>query len=382
MRTSISPAFLLAAVLIWAAPSSGYTQSLHNVTLGAAGTMLERRAMFDEAIIWATSREATHELLNRIKAAGFNAYIPCVWHGRGTFYPSGLGRADPRLAKPVSSGEDRLAYLIQHAHSMGIQVHPWFTVALREDGQFPEYAEEGVPEGKYNIHNPEFRSFIHAVMMDVVKRYDVDGINLDYVRSGGFCLSEFCVNDYQNKFNRSLKWDLLLRKFFGDRIEGPAKWNKAAVDEIISRFTKEARLVKPNLVISVDATPMKASSELQGQDSIVWANKGWIDVIYNMDYGSKLDIHRAEKTRAALKDPSKMTMLVSLYDLAAEKKPIARDPTQLIDYIEVIKKKFPGTGIAFYHLPRLSDAQISVLKVGAFAQPAYYSQGGLPRSDQ
>lgn len=342
-----------------------------SVTSNASdGMLIERRVMFDEAITWATSKEEADRILDRLKAAGINVYIPCVWHGRGTFYPSNLNKADPRLAKTVASGQDMLAYLIKRAHGMGIQVHPWFVVALREDNMFPEFAEEGTPTGKYNVHNSKFRVFIHDIMMDVVKRYEVDGVNLDYVRSGGFCLSEFCIDDYRKKFDRSLQADLLLRKIPGYRVDSLGKWNQGAINEIVRNFSSEAKRVRPNLVISVDAHPLDPSRELEGQDSVTWVNNDWVDVIYNMDYGRKLEIGRGQKARDALRDPNKMTMLVSLYDMV-EKSPISRDPSLVIDYIELSRLKFSGSGIAFYHMPRLSDAQLVAMKEGPFNKSAY-----------
>jgi uncharacterized lipoprotein YddW (UPF0748 family) len=321
--------------------------------------------MFDEAITWATSKEATDQILDRLKAAGFNTYIPCVWHGGGTFYPSPLNRADPRLVKSVGSGEDRLEYLVKRAHAMGIEVHPWFTVALRSGNEFPEFAEAGVPEGKYNIHDAKFRAFIHGVMIDVVKRYPVDGVNIDYIRTGGFCLAESCIEDYRKKFDRSLRMDLLLRKIPGVHIDSLAKWNQQAVNEIVSKFTLDAKRLRPDLVISVDAKPLDPNSEAQGQDSIGWTNNGWVDVVYNMDYGRALNLERGLKARAALHDPGKLTTLAALYDLEG-KIPISRPAQQLIDYIEISRRQFPGTGIAFYHLPRLSDEQLQALQKGPF----------------
>jgi uncharacterized lipoprotein YddW (UPF0748 family) len=217
--------FLTSAIVFYLSCfGAGATQTVAPATPGmavqrATKPLTERRVMFDEAITWATSKEATDQILDRLKAAGMNIYVPCVWHGRGTFYPSTLNQLDPRLAKSVVPGEDRLDYLIKRAHAMGIQVHPWFTVALREGDAFPQFAEPGTPDSKYNIHDAKFRAFIHDVMMDVVKRYDVDGVNLDYIRAGGFCLSEACIEDYRQKFGRSLRKDLWLRKIPGVRME-------------------------------------------------------------------------------------------------------------------------------------------------------------------
>ena len=50
----------------------------------------ESRVIFDEDMQWATSRAATDRIIATIKKAGFNVYIPCVWYGGSTLYPTRL----------------------------------------------------------------------------------------------------------------------------------------------------------------------------------------------------------------------------------------------------------------------------------------------------
>jgi len=151
------------------------------------GTLLETRAIFDEDILWATSRNATDTILDRIRRAGFNVYVPCVWHGKSAYYDSQIASADPKVRQRIMSGDDPLAYLIQRAHSLGIEVHPWFTVVYRDTDQMRYFYDAGTPDKAFNVHNEAFRRFIRELMLDVVRRYDVDGINLDYIRAMGLC---------------------------------------------------------------------------------------------------------------------------------------------------------------------------------------------------
>lgn len=328
----------------------------------------ERRVIFDESATWALSKENTDKILTRIKKAGFNTYIPCVWHGKGTYYPSALAQPESRLERQIARGYDPLAYLIEKAHSMGIEVHPWFTVVRREDSTYPDY-QEGAPTDAFDVHNEHFRKFIVDLMLDVVKRYRVDGINLDYIRSMGFCSSDRCSLAYLKKYNRSLLMDTYLRKIPGNKIASLETWNLDAVTDIVRDFSTQAKMRRPNLVISVDAHPLNPDLLLQGQDSVMWANNGWIDVIFNMDYGKRIDVGAAELVRKALKEPSKMTMLLATFD-QVDGKVMYREPDVISYYINTVRQLLPDSGIAFYQYPQLSNDQIQELHSNTFKMSA------------
>ena len=109
--------------------------------------MAGKRAILDETFQFWTTREAADRTLSRIKEAGFNVYIPVVWYGAGTTWPSRLAPWDPALSAQAATGFDPLRYVIEKAHVLGIEVHPWFTVVLRRSDLFPEFALQGVLEG-------------------------------------------------------------------------------------------------------------------------------------------------------------------------------------------------------------------------------------------
>jgi uncharacterized lipoprotein YddW (UPF0748 family) len=157
----------------------------------------ERRVMFDEDTRWASSKLEMQRRITRIKTAGFNVYAPCVWDGAHAFYAANDGPVSPSTHDAADPRYDPLTYLIALAHREGIAVHPWFVVAGRAAGSdLPASYSTGAPAGAYNVHSAAFRDFIVALVVDVARRYDVDGINLDYVRALGPCSNEECVGAY------------------------------------------------------------------------------------------------------------------------------------------------------------------------------------------
>lgn len=337
----------------------------------AKGRLLESRIVFDEDIRWALSQHNTDEILNKIEKAGFNVYVPCVWHGKGAYYPSGVAHMDASVLPRIRSDQDPLEYLITQARKRGIEVHPWFTVVRREDERYPEFFDSGTPEDAYDIHNAKFRAFIVDLMIDVVKRYDVDGINLDYIRAMGICRSKSCQRNYKSVTGHDLLADLVLKNVSHAARERIEAWQDAAVADIVESFSKRARALKPKITISADGHPASAEGNrpLDGRDLITWANKGWLDVVFNMDYRERVDAESIDRARQRLKVKEKMIVLFGNYD-RIDGKAQPRSGELVAKYIEYSRRQWPGSGVALYLLNLLSPEQVTALATGPFSEPA------------
>jgi uncharacterized lipoprotein YddW (UPF0748 family) len=319
-------------------------------------------ALFDEDMTWALNRASIDTRLERIKRAGFTVYVPCVWHGRGAAYPTIRAPEDSRLASRMPAEWDPLAYLILRAHTSGISVHPWVTVARREDEAHPEWAEPGTPAGAYDIHQPGFREFATTLLVDMVARYDIDGLNLDYIRTMGVCVSRFCQEDYRKRTG----FDLIRDYSAGSPDESARKriqgWQDEAVGSLVEAVSKRARAIKPAIIISVDGhvTRDDAQRPLEGRDEIDWANHNWVDAIYHMDYRSVVDTATVTAAKAKLNDPARLRLLVANYDLVDED-PIPRSGIWISRVLRYAKEQRGDSGIGVYLYSRLNQEQIRTL---------------------
>jgi len=335
------------------------------------GTLIETRAIFDEDILWATSRYETDKILTRIKRAGFNVYIPCVWHGKGTYFPSTIARPDPRIKRRIEAGDDPLAYIVEKAHSMGIEVHPWFTVVKRSSDDYPQFYDDGTPDGAFDVHNVGFRQFIVNLMIDMVGRYDVDGVNLDYIRAMGICSSESCRKDYEEKLGHGFWTDFTRSAVSGASRDRLQKWQDEAVGQIVREFSEAAKTINSELVISVDGHPIPKGKvrPLDGRDVVKWVQKGWVDIIFAMDYRERIDFETIDAVSAELNDESQLIALFGNYEKVGQK--VLARPGQLVArYAEFAKRKWPKSGVAFYLYGRLSDEQIEMLGEKTFSEPS------------
>ncbi|NLW49570.1 MAG: family 10 glycosylhydrolase [Candidatus Brocadiaceae bacterium] len=132
---------------------------------------------------------AMDALLNRAQTLNLNSLYVQVFHKRGhALYRSGIV---PPMAG-IPAGFDPLAYVVTEGHRRGLQVHAWFVNGSYGWGPEPGILDErpswrtmdlrGVRVDWYDLCRPEVREWQTNLMAEVLERYDVDGVHLDYVR--------------------------------------------------------------------------------------------------------------------------------------------------------------------------------------------------------
>lgn len=330
----------------------------------------EIRAIVDEDYTW-IDKDRANELIDRIHEAGFNTLIVFVWSGRGTSWPSKLAPMGPKWKAQYVEGHDPFAYLLAQAHKKNILVLPAFAVMKRQDDYdiFPNFYDDGTPNRRfskaYNVHLPEFRQFIENLVIEVVEKYDIDGINLDYIRSLGICHSKYCVNDYFSKYGRNLAVDNTTKLLDKKAYENIRDWNKNAVSQIIFHIRERMKTIKPKVPLTVDTE--LGSWELQGADAIGWANKKWIDIIFHMFYKDikEFDAEKLDLQRTKLEQQEKLVLLVNNYTErnGMRHKQEPRSGKEVADLINLAKKyqKY-NDSLALYLYRYLTKEQIFSLK--------------------
>lgn len=331
--------------------------------------MKESRAVLDEGLHWA-SRKGAEDVCNRIKSAGFNVFIPCVWHGRGTTWPSSLAPWDSKFTSPPDF--DPLGNLIEVAKRYEIEVHPWFTVMRRDREFFLEYYDEGTPKESFDVHRLGFRKFISTLILEVVQKYPVHGINLDYIRAGGVCESRHCIEDYRRVTGRNLLLDSAKRMIPGSVFKELFEWQEAAVEDIVRRVSEGARQINNNIILSVDSYPGHRVDQVQGRNSIKWAEEGIIDVIYMMRYESNPDWQSMKVIQAQMKRPEALVVLCGNYDRpdGDNNHATSRSGLKVTDLLNHARDFQVGNGVGLYLYGRLTDDQIVHLQQDTFKVPA------------
>lgn len=166
--------------------------------------------------------------------------------------------------------DDVFAVVIPRCRTNGIS--PWVSLRMNDHHytddptrvsplffEHPELRTRG-GHGRFNYAKPEVRAFYLAMSEEVLGRYDLDGLELDWIRS----LGNF--EDAEPDRGRSI-----LTAFVRDV---RAQTRAAA-----------ARLGHPvGLAVRVPATPDFSSA--LGYDAVAWAREGLVDMIIPADYWS------------------------------------------------------------------------------------------------
>lgn len=247
-----------------------------------------------------TKVEEVRERLDMLKDLNINTiYLETYWGGY-SIYPT---KNQVMVHNPIYSGFDVLKAYIEEGHARGIKVHAWvecFLGGVSVAEKKPEWmavSRQGDPYftdsagAKYYFMNPalpEVRDFLSGLYKELIKNYDIDGIQLDYIRypeSG----------DYTNDFS----YDLYTRQLFENISgtdpmdlspddEGWQDWREFRVNIINSfvyRVASEMKSLKPNIFISADVRPdYEDSIEDIFQDPKDWATKDYINFLTPMSY--------------------------------------------------------------------------------------------------
>jgi uncharacterized lipoprotein YddW (UPF0748 family) len=159
------------------------------------------------------TQDRADAMLARLDAGGLNALFVNVLAYGHAYYDSKLLEKHPG----VEPGYDPLAYVLDQAHRRGLAVHVWLVAGPvgYQNGpgpilaEHPEWAMVG-PEGQQafwlNYSRPDVRQFIVDLVLEIVHKYDVEGVHLDYTRYPG---SKWGFDPYSaNQFRREAAIDL------------------------------------------------------------------------------------------------------------------------------------------------------------------------------
>jgi uncharacterized lipoprotein YddW (UPF0748 family) len=227
---------------------------------------------------------------------------PWAWELSGDD-PSTLG-TDP--------GWDPLALAVEEAHARGLELHAWVNVfpgwlrtvpppeeadqlwnTHRDWFMQNEAGEVMWPQGWWDYWMsfldpgvPEVKQHLHDVFMEIVTKYEVDGLHYDFVRYpsevGDWAYNPISVARFKKHY-----------KDYTD--PSPAKypvqwneWKRNQITEIIQSVYRDAKAVRPNLLISAAVIHdwTRAHNDY-AQDTRTWFSRGILDASLPMLYRYK-----------------------------------------------------------------------------------------------
>lgn len=288
-----------------------------------------------------TAPERIDELVQTAVRGGYNTLLVQV-RGRGdALYASTI---DPRSdeLRSAPSSFDPLAETIARAHAKGLKVHAWFNVNLvasaaalpaardhivnREpgwlmvprplaatlltmDARTPAYltqlarwsrAESDTVEGVYLSPVPDAsQDYTVSVVRDLLSRYPVDGLHLDYIRypTADFDYSRAALDAFRAQTLPLVTAEERAR-LDGARASDPLIWTRTFPDgweafrrgrltTLVERIRGAARELRPAALLSAAVVPGAADARTRKlQDWSEWARLDLLDVICPMAYAT------------------------------------------------------------------------------------------------
>jgi uncharacterized lipoprotein YddW (UPF0748 family) len=262
-------------------------------------------------------------ILDNHEKANMNAVL---WHARqsGTAYYDSDIEPWGHYAGGSNPGYDIFEYAVQQAHNRNMEIHAWINVfhcSSTQPGtpaaEHPEWVctnEDGIFMTKYRCLSPglpEVREYLTRITMEVVRKYDVDGIHFDFVRwneydeddmqPGLAKIAENKILDGQVSEDRINRLNTLGTKRFIYDSQHPANggipdgfnswenWRRWSVTEFVKMAHDSIQAVKPWVRLSVAALGKYNWTSWQGygtvfQDAALWFNEGYIDQLTPMHY--------------------------------------------------------------------------------------------------
>lgn len=250
--------------------------------------------------------------LDRAAAAGLNAVILHIRVAGDAFYPTRYAPWSALLtgASGVapSPAYDPLAFAIEEAHARGLQLHAWFNpfraVLPNVPGKLatthvtrahPEWIRKYGTQTWIDPGDPAARKFVLETMLDVVKRYDIDGVHLDDYfypyRESRIVTRRVRRRRVRERREIVFPDDRTWKKF--GRAKGWTNrdaWRRANIDAFVESLYKGVKDLKPTVAVGISpfgiwrsgtppgVTGLDAYDEIYA-DSRRWLREGWLDYI-------------------------------------------------------------------------------------------------------
>ena len=244
----------------------------------------------------AEQKQEALQLLDYLKTNNFNAVILQVRPQADALYKSNYEPWSYFLTGKQNQAPqpfyDPLQFWIDEAHERGMELHAWLNPYRAHHTSSKDISNESIvrknPEMVYRLKEgfywmdpskKETQDLTTKVVMDIVNRYDVDGIHFDdyfypYPSYNGD--SDF---PDEKSYQQYINSNGMLSK--GD-------WRRASVNNLIERVYKEIKTSKSHVKFGISPfgiwrpgfpASIKGFDQYEKlyADAKLWLNKGWID---------------------------------------------------------------------------------------------------------
>ena len=257
-------------------------------------------------------RAELRTMLDNAAAARLNAVIMHVRLAGDALYPTTYAPWSIFLTGKSGVGPtpayDPLAFAVDEAHARGLQLHAWFNpframlpnlvgkaAPSHVTKKHPEWIRKYGSQTWIDPGDPAARKYVLETILDVVKRYDVDGIHLDDYfypyRETRTVTRRVHRKRVKTRVEIPFPDDKTWKKYgkaegFTDR----DAWRRHNIDAFVEALYKGVKRLKPAMVVGISPfgiwrpgnppgiTGLDAYGEIYA-DSRKWLREGWLDYL-------------------------------------------------------------------------------------------------------
>jgi uncharacterized lipoprotein YddW (UPF0748 family) len=326
-------------------------------------------------------RTRLNNSISQLQKLNFNTIYPVVWNWGYSLYPSKVAAKEvgqammPKksiellLNRPLPpneglAGRDVLKEIVDRGHKAKMAVIPWFefgfmTTAPSDPAgsdlakRHPEWLtqkQDGIKISKEGAHervwlnplNPEVQKFIKSLLVEVVKNYDVDGIQLDdhfgYPYEYGYdpLTTKMYQAEHQGKNPpqnpKDVEW---------------TNWRAGKVTAFMKDLFKDIKKANSRAILSVSPNPQEFSKEFYLADWEAWERAGLLEELVIQLYRNDLsrfkwEMQKPEVQRAKTHIPVAIGVLAGL-----KPRPIAMK--QIQEQVAALREEqLAGVSFFFY----------------------------------
>ena len=228
-----------------------------------------------------------------LSEAGFTMIFPNMAWASQAHYPSDVL---PRSNTYKKYG-DQIAQCLKAAKKYGIEVHVWkinYNLGNAPEKQVEKLRREGRLQVDINgkskdwlcpSHPKNFQLELDS-MLEIVRKYDVDGIQLDYIRwpDGQHCFCKGCRKQFEKDSGKKVDaWPKDCHA--GKRREEFYRWRASQISKLVAATHDQAKQIRADIKISAAVFGYYPSCrDSVGQDWVGWAKAGHVDFLCPMNY--------------------------------------------------------------------------------------------------
>jgi uncharacterized lipoprotein YddW (UPF0748 family) len=314
--------------------------------------------------------------MDALADANMNVVYVDVWrYGYPYFKSDTFHKYTGLYTDPAVGNRDILAEMIAEGHRAGLEVEAWFEAGFMATQGYNDHMYQAKPEwfakdreGNVPLYgaggmslshtHPEAWQFLIDLTQDVIRNYDVDGVEFDRVRYPGLD----CGYDSTT---------IALYKADHDGNEPPdntansdwIRWRADKLTDFVGVFYDSIKAVNPDIIVS--NAPLPWGYEQFCQDWVAWVNQGFLDVAQVQMYNSTNDAYvwRLDTERTKMNDQS------LLYPgIATAANGNTTTPEELIKMINSTRDRNLNGNVIWYHKPLISGTYLAELKASVYAE--------------